>query len=745
MAEHVPALHFSNLSYTLDAHTILDNVSGIDKSGQIMTIMGASGAGKSTLLDLLAKTNERNSVCGTIHVNGCQITDDQFKAGMGCFDQEDTFMSTLTVYETVLYSALLGLPRDMSIEAKKFRTLETLNELGILNIKGSRIDDSAYDTSPSDDTTNLGDEERGLNQSYRAIVDPIAHIHVHSIKCKTSQLLEAVALSLSATKMNDAPVSPKLAELLDSELADNLLENLGRSSQTESDTFLDLQPLPLSALHNKDASIYFQSYINLLVLMHWHPSRPLPILKVLLCLHRRSELNGHMLAVSFSDAVEQGIREDVLVQYIDAAFHHLVETFDKHGSTCVRKQSGFQEASFNAIRTLAFISPETVLPRIYEHLRTDLDPASVNSLTDTDFDIWSTPEGATFVDVLSNKTEARTGKGKGSEIAKWEEEVKKSLANKKASGAVTLTKQQQALVQAQLEKEAAIRQRSCFSGRGTVSLLYFLNRFTLSRWGLGRGSRLVGEAAFKTYMSLATCCADRVDTFRKWIGVATLRALNVSVVPDELQVEPLNGLTTRVLYRLRSLSEQITFDGPTFSYAYPLLSEALRRGGISAADEDEALEQVTLALNIIKFHCSQFSDITYPRIQVIEDLLYTIRSQSGLTKDASSALIELGEAISSTASREDIAVLLHGLLTQEPHVRNACLQTLQEKLVEWFSGTDERAIVPGGEEDEDGSGPVLATGWSDAMQSLSQLLTDDWGSPCLSPSSPDEDDDDGKL
>ncbi|KIL62502.1 hypothetical protein M378DRAFT_761301, partial [Amanita muscaria Koide BX008] len=175
-------------------------------------------------------------------------------------------------------------------------------------------------------------------------------------------------------------------------------------------------------------------------------------------------------------------------------------------------------------------------------------------------------------------------------------------------------------------------------------------------------------------MSLATCCADRVDTFRQWIGVATLRALNVSVVPDELQVEPLNGLTTRVLYRLRSLSEQIAFDGPTFSYAYPLLSEVLRKGGISAADEDEALEQVTLALNIIKFHCSQFSDITYPRIQVIEDLLYTIRSQSGLTKDASSALIELGEAISSTASREDIAVLLHGLLTQEPHVRNACLQ-----------------------------------------------------------------------
>lgn len=48
-------------------------------------------------------------------------------------------MGTLTVYETVLYSALLRLPREMSEEAKKFRTLETLEELGILGIRDVRI------------------------------------------------------------------------------------------------------------------------------------------------------------------------------------------------------------------------------------------------------------------------------------------------------------------------------------------------------------------------------------------------------------------------------------------------------------------------------------------------------------------------------------------------------------------------------------------------------------------------------
>ncbi|KAL6308727.1 P-loop containing nucleoside triphosphate hydrolase protein, partial [Sparassis latifolia] len=67
-----------------------------------------------------------------------------FKKVAGYVDQEDTLMSTLTVYETVLYSALLRLPREMSLEAKKFRTLETTHELGILGIRDSKIGDSGH-------------------------------------------------------------------------------------------------------------------------------------------------------------------------------------------------------------------------------------------------------------------------------------------------------------------------------------------------------------------------------------------------------------------------------------------------------------------------------------------------------------------------------------------------------------------------------------------------------------------------
>jgi len=145
MSDHVPAtLHFSDISYSLNGRPILEGSTGSVRPGQILAIMGASGAGKSTLLDILARKRKRGLVGGVTLVNGREVSDVDFRKVIGFVDQEDTLMSTLTVYETILYSALLRLPRDMSIEAKQFRTLETMSELGILGIKDSRIGDSGH-------------------------------------------------------------------------------------------------------------------------------------------------------------------------------------------------------------------------------------------------------------------------------------------------------------------------------------------------------------------------------------------------------------------------------------------------------------------------------------------------------------------------------------------------------------------------------------------------------------------------
>jgi len=144
MSDHVPAtLHFSNLSYTLNSgKQIISHVTGTVRPGEILAIMGASGAGKSTLLDILARKGKTGRVTGDMYVNGRELDKTTFRRVVGFVDQEDTLLPTLTVYETVLYSALLRLPREMSYEAKVYRTLETMNELGILGIRDSRIGES---------------------------------------------------------------------------------------------------------------------------------------------------------------------------------------------------------------------------------------------------------------------------------------------------------------------------------------------------------------------------------------------------------------------------------------------------------------------------------------------------------------------------------------------------------------------------------------------------------------------------
>lgn len=60
--------------------------------------------------------------------------------------------------------------------------------------------------------------------------------------------------------------------------------------------------------------------------------------------------------------------------------------------------SGFSEAGYRAVTTIAFISPEAVLPRVMEQLLADINADGINSLTDEDLAIWATPEGTTYVD-----------------------------------------------------------------------------------------------------------------------------------------------------------------------------------------------------------------------------------------------------------------------------------------------------------------------------------------------------------
>jgi ABC-type multidrug transport system ATPase subunit/ABC-type multidrug transport system permease subunit len=140
MADHKPAgLYFENVSYSLNGRTILSGIGGICSPGEVTAIMGASGAGKTTFLDILARKNKRGQVSGDFYVNGEKVSDSDYKRVVGFVDQEDTMLPTLTVHETILNSALLRLPRDMSRAAKEQKVYEVEKELGIHHIRDSLI------------------------------------------------------------------------------------------------------------------------------------------------------------------------------------------------------------------------------------------------------------------------------------------------------------------------------------------------------------------------------------------------------------------------------------------------------------------------------------------------------------------------------------------------------------------------------------------------------------------------------
>jgi hypothetical protein len=137
---------------------------------------------------------------------------------------------------------------------------------------------------------------------------------------------------------------------------------------------------------------------------------------------------------------------------------------------------------------------------------------------------------------------------------------------------VVLTKQEQALVQAQLDKESVIRQhvasikasydrglkiiRSLIPA-GILDFRLFMSSVVPLLLEGALQSVLAGQMAFDTYLvscslldisrvsvtlkqDLAKCCSPRLESFREWIGLAAVRSLEVKVVPEEFQAEPID-------------------------------------------------------------------------------------------------------------------------------------------------------------------------------------------------------------
>eukprot|EP01134_Creolimax_fragrantissima_P000448 CFRG0448T1 len=138
----IRTLAFDELCYTIgkgkNSKYILKNVSGYSRPGQILAIMGPSGAGKSTVMDILSMRHKAGRTTGSITIGGRSRTR-AFKRDIGFVDQEDLLIPTLTVMETLMYSAELRLPDSVPYDVRQRRVRTVLEDLSITHIAHSRI------------------------------------------------------------------------------------------------------------------------------------------------------------------------------------------------------------------------------------------------------------------------------------------------------------------------------------------------------------------------------------------------------------------------------------------------------------------------------------------------------------------------------------------------------------------------------------------------------------------------------
>ncbi|KAI3470685.1 hypothetical protein Pfo_027348 [Paulownia fortunei] len=146
--------------------TILDDISGEARDGEIMAVMGASGSGKSTLIDALANRMARGSLKGSITLNGEQLESRLMKVISAYVMQDDLLFPMLTVEETLMFAAEFRLPRTLSKSKKKIRVQALIDQLGLRNAAKTVIGDEGH-------RGVSGGERRRVSIGMDIIHDPI--------------------------------------------------------------------------------------------------------------------------------------------------------------------------------------------------------------------------------------------------------------------------------------------------------------------------------------------------------------------------------------------------------------------------------------------------------------------------------------------------------------------------------------------------------------------------------------------
>ncbi|CAI1983698.1 hypothetical protein SEUBUCD650_0G00870 [Saccharomyces eubayanus] len=358
----------------------------------------------------------------------------------------------------------------------------------------------------------------------------------------------------------------------------------------------------------------------------------------------------------------------------------------------------------------AFIQPAEFTPLLCRTIATDLEIGDLSQLSEEDIDIFNGDEGVLVINVLEESINKKLSNknSKEYETLMWEQKIRKEQAKKSIK---KLSKDEQELVNKQLAKESEIRLR--VSGIFTrlkrgVRLVSELSKAAclvengIATWfplAVTKFLRLCSEKNIskltddvnEIFLQLSQNVSDRLGNIRLFLGLATLRVHNAKNISENYLQEPLVGALSRVLFRIKFVSNQAALDSISLTYILPLLINVLEKGksvALKNADkpvvkaefieEDEEEEHLLLAMEIISVHAEAFVDPSIPRISIIEVLLslLSLPSKAKIAKDCFNALCQ---SISVAPNQEDLTIMLSNLLSPNQFVRSTILETIDNE------------------------------------------------------------------
>ncbi|MCO5587794.1 hypothetical protein L7F22_041746 [Adiantum nelumboides] len=117
---------------------LLQDVSGYAEPGSLLAIMGSSGCGKTTLLNALAgRLGNAALERGEILVNGRRQR--LAYGNLAYVTQDESLIPTLSVFETMMYSAQLQLPSSMSNYDKQVQVHRVIRKMGLQGCVNTRV------------------------------------------------------------------------------------------------------------------------------------------------------------------------------------------------------------------------------------------------------------------------------------------------------------------------------------------------------------------------------------------------------------------------------------------------------------------------------------------------------------------------------------------------------------------------------------------------------------------------------